>query len=379
MRHPAQSLTSTGSILEPKLTYRNILDYAVAYYLSEGSSLGWRMQGNKYYAEPNGRFLYLIKDDEHVNSGIRDLNGGLKFHVSIHPDDFEKGLNIVNNILIKYGILESKFPNPFCKDAPHEYQEPGKEICIYAFMEPDRPLLSMESSEKDKVSWDTIIGEITASLHDAKIRPGALAVGASAGGTGEKPISGTNYVSWRNDDPFLRSTNNEALNTARNRQAKYEDTFNTMGRLLLRQRKVSERLDVNNHFNIREHRYQLLRNDNNVPDGFGGKILTEPPKIPSRPSPTVREEPLTTELKRDTPRKKDKHKLSKNTQVSTPISSSQRETHKTNTHSQATPSQSAPPQLRALPYMSELTQRVQKNNMTPNNDQQKRKGPGNIG
>jgi hypothetical protein len=304
--------------LEPKFSYDNILNTAIHAYKNERKIFGWRVQGEKYYAEPKGNFIYIIKDGE-PNSN-RAKGGGLKFHVSIHPDDFGKGLSILIDTMAKYGITEAKFPNPLIKDKPDDLQESGKEICIYAFLEPEREILDLDVSTESKEVWKDIIIDLTDCLQKENIRPGALAAGSSASGTSEKPITGTDYISWRNDDPYLDSQEVSVSEEASERHNKYNENFNIVGRHLLRkldiQQRRQERLSPEEHQQRREELYQQLRDKYGVPHGIKGIALTSRPLIHGRSTPNYEKEINTTDSKPTPPSRKNKPFLSANSHSS---------------------------------------------------------------
>lgn len=202
---------------EPKLTLDNLI--------RESQERGYdfvvnNVQGNNYVGGfNNGKtdFFYVYNStlsNEDRISNIEHEKGarqGLKLHISIHPDQIKKGWDIVLNVMQRHGVAEAKIANPMHKDETPDGQEPGKEITIYAFKDPHRKVL--DSQKGNKASWEQIIREITLELSAANIMPGALATSASAHGTSEQAIAGSNYVSWREDNSVFSNLTQEELLT----------------------------------------------------------------------------------------------------------------------------------------------------------------------
>ncbi len=114
---------------------------------------------HKYYAEFRNNktdFFYMVnskvrKEYLTENQDYQNLYEGLKLHVSVHPQYLEQGWKVVKEVMAKYDVAEAKIANPIYKDEVIEGQpygqEPGKEITIYAFKDPQRNVLHAEKQK----------------------------------------------------------------------------------------------------------------------------------------------------------------------------------------------------------------------------------------
>jgi hypothetical protein len=276
---------------EPHLTYDNLV--------RESQERGYdfvlnNVQGNNYVGGfNNGKtdFFYVYNttlSEEDRTSNIEHEKGarqGLKLHISIHPDQIKEGWDIVLNVMQRHGVAEAKIANPMHKDETPDGQEPGKEITIYAFKDPHRKVL--DSQKGTKASWEQIIREITSELSAANIRPGSLATSASAHGTSEQAIPGSNYVSWREDNSVFSDLTQQELLTEKvdkvvldhltneeresqfkylvvdentffiNRYREYMNAFTQLGKNL-------QQLDIPQHKRLDEHTHRQLRENNYI-------------------------------------------------------------------------------------------------------------------
>lgn len=189
-----ESLTNvSNSNREPLLSYSNLVNEAIK---SRTPQDFWVIGNNYSGGYGVGKdFVYV----RHAGGSITNEGNGLKFHVSVDPRRMSDAWDIVMDVMAKYGMREAKFANPLL----NTYQEPGKEITLYAFKDDDRPTLKSEEKNDGNASWERIIGEITQRMQQAGIQPGAAAVSNSKGGGVEHTIRGTDYVSWRDDFEYM--------------------------------------------------------------------------------------------------------------------------------------------------------------------------------
>lgn len=181
---------------EPELTYNNIVNEAKRAAKQNNHIDNYSLQGNNYKSSfvGNDDFIYVKQNTTRSYEA-----NGLKFHVSVDPRRMSEAWDIILETMAKHDVPEAKFANPLL----NKTQEPGKEITIYAFRDPDRPMLKSQEKPSKQTSWETVIQEISERLQSAGIQPGAAATSNSQGGGMEHTIKGTNYITWRNDHPNL--------------------------------------------------------------------------------------------------------------------------------------------------------------------------------
>jgi hypothetical protein len=142
-------------------------------------------------------FIYFANDKYKPNKisecsdvGILCKIYGLKFHISLPEDDENsraKGWKIIKDILIDKNINGFKIIKKDKKMSEVEEQR-GKDITIYAKLNP-------ELRARD---WLAILQKITEHLVQAGVSPGYRCPGSKD--EPEKPINGSNYITYRYDD-----------------------------------------------------------------------------------------------------------------------------------------------------------------------------------
>jgi len=119
---------------------------------------------------------------------LRRQDKGYKFHISlddsVRDGNFEKGWDIVKDILIKNEVYYFKIiKNASREKMLNNREQRGKEVTIYAFQE-----------HRTSDQWQLIIQEVTHALAANNVRP-------SPKPPDDKAIPGTHYVSYRTDSP----------------------------------------------------------------------------------------------------------------------------------------------------------------------------------
>ncbi len=118
----------------------------------------------------------------HIGVDDSDRNGrvmGSDGNEILYSENLEKAWNIVKNIAIKYRILSLKVIKPE-KTLIKNPQQCGKQITIYCVFQMD-------------LAWETIFTEIENELVKNNVKPAPLS-------PGDKPLLGSAYISYRNDD-----------------------------------------------------------------------------------------------------------------------------------------------------------------------------------
>ncbi len=187
-----------------------------AYEVNKGS--GVLAKNDNYTASLYGNQTFIVVRD---NNGGFDAEEGIKFHVSVNPNQIDKAWKIIMEVMSDYGVRETKFANPLFVDKPGERQEGGREIAIYTHNDKGRKLYeSQDKLEKSETlthenimykyfdlnniqpSWELIICEMTKRLKEAQIQPGVAPEGNSTRGGFEHKIIGTDYITWRHSSPY---------------------------------------------------------------------------------------------------------------------------------------------------------------------------------
>lgn len=136
--------------------------------------------GNYRLTSFGSSFVTLVHSD--YDKGTMDMNGW-KFHISLNENDNVVLLSVykeISQILIEHGVLVSKFKKfGTTPDGDSHPSERGRQATIYAT--PDT-----------LVDWKTIFEMITRVLIDNNIAPGYPNPVCKA-------ITGSNYISYRND------------------------------------------------------------------------------------------------------------------------------------------------------------------------------------
>jgi hypothetical protein len=112
---------------------------------------------------------------------------GLKFHISLpefNLEMYKKGWNIVRNTLFYHKVQSFKVIMPGKKMSDDLGQE-GKDVTVYIDAEPSRTV----------EEWKIVLEDVTNRLAQEGISPGYRPPGTAA--KPEKPIKGTNYVTYR--------------------------------------------------------------------------------------------------------------------------------------------------------------------------------------
>jgi len=140
----------------------------------------------------SGDFIILAKSPlprESCPEGIIFKKHELKFHVSLpedNPEQFARGWDIVNDIIIENKIRQSKVAHEEVKmSSTKNGMQRGKDITIYAKYNP----------EKSFQDWKTILQTITDQLVAANVSPGYRQI--TSGSRYDNLINGSNYIGYR--------------------------------------------------------------------------------------------------------------------------------------------------------------------------------------
>lgn len=135
------------------------------------------------YIEANTSFIkfaYIGDDQQFVSTN--NAPGGWKLHIAI-DDSVEGNVALawdqIISILIAQRIAESKVLKPGELFTHMNQTQSGKQITIYQFFNPNR-------------NWNLIANQIESRLRNASIVPGRFSLT-------DKPIVGSQYISYRND------------------------------------------------------------------------------------------------------------------------------------------------------------------------------------
>lgn len=129
---------------------------------------------------------YHVKSDQMNNEGW-------KFHISFLDDidkdskNFTLGYEISCKIIMKHLINRAKIiEHKHRKKYKESHKQRGKIMTIYACKETRPPHI-----------WKKFAQELTEALAKAGVKPGYLPLG-------NEPVQGSNYLSYRNDDPMYQ-------------------------------------------------------------------------------------------------------------------------------------------------------------------------------
>lgn len=153
------------------------------------------MQGDGKYIGPKG-FIFVCKNygahkaEKSTKEGYQWATQGLKFHVSLpenDPEKYARGWDIVKDVLMRNGVRSFKVAHEDIRMSSHpsDGSQRGKDITIYV----------EKNQEKDFDFWNKLHQEITDELVKAGIPPGYQP--PALGRRGDKPINGSNYISYR--------------------------------------------------------------------------------------------------------------------------------------------------------------------------------------
>src|SRR5688500_13566568 len=100
---------------ETKFTYDNLVNTAGKFHvLNENGKSKYAVEGNNYRSIFGGSnsekddFIYLRKRNSYPQ-----VQQGLKFHVSVDPEQMTAAWDIIQDILVKHGVPDTKFANPY--------------------------------------------------------------------------------------------------------------------------------------------------------------------------------------------------------------------------------------------------------------------------
>lgn len=138
----------------------------------------------KYYKNPGQGYIYIF----HTRLPKKKIQDGWKFHVSIHPEDYQSAWPIVAPILLdaEYGMSAFKVFDPTSLDDDPHHHCHGKQFVFYVLKnEVDLP------SESPEHIFNCLL-LIERNLRAAKIRAGSSTAA-------DLKIAGSRYVSMRHD------------------------------------------------------------------------------------------------------------------------------------------------------------------------------------
>lgn len=127
------------------------------------------------YTEPAGNAFYFLHNEPGPDRGT-----GWKFHISVDGADVPKAWDTVVDYLLENNIGPAKVVNPGYAEhfSDPNHRQAGKMITVYDF--------------GGNVNWQRCMQDIENLLDGAGVKPGHEVMG-------DKSISGSRYMSYRND------------------------------------------------------------------------------------------------------------------------------------------------------------------------------------